>query len=308
MINKKKLQKELELKYNKENLGTLLEPMKEGLLTQPLAFIDSWLSQEFNFADRPDLIEVVHAIKKLDKEEICWSIMTKVLLDESISIQAAMGMFFMTIGEYVPMPYRRGHVLDVFIHAVCSSGLITIERQGKYNFLQATVSMGDRGQREYSYVLPSIVPPKVQSNKNVAYGHMHVITGGKLKQHDEEVCLDHIQRLSNIPYKVEDRILQMTKPVFEEKPKYKERKGRFETDDEVEERRKEFNRFNRELPTRIKIMQENGNEFYYGHRYDVRLRTYLKAYHFDFIGNKYCRAFVQPLKGKVVNGADEYGY
>ncbi len=305
-MDKHEVQKQLELKYNKENLGSLLDTSKEGLLAVPLQYINEWLAQDFDYASRPDLIDVVNAVHKLDAEEICWAMMTKVLLDEDISIQGVMGMFFTEIGKHCPMVYRRGHVLNVFIEAVCKSGLIEIKNMGKYNHLIATVSLGDRGQRNYSYTLPSIVPHKVESNRKAAYDHMHVITGGKLKQHDGELCLDHIERLSNIPYKVEERLLDMTKPVFDETPKYKERIGKYETAEQVEDRRKEFNRFNRELPTRVKIMVDNGNEFYFGHRYCVRLRTYLKAYHFDFIGNKYCRAFVQPVKGELVQGAEEY--
>lgn len=305
-MSKQELQKQLELKYNKENLGSLLEPMKKGILEAPLNYVNAWIEQDINFAERPDLIDVMHAVKHLDAEEICWALITKVLLDESISIQGAMGMFFSNIGKYCPMPYRRGHVLNVYIQAICSSGLIEVKNMGKYNHLMATVSMGDRGQRNYGFTLPSIIPHKVKSNRNAAYEHMHVITGGKLKQHDGELCLDHIERLSNIAYKVEDRLIDMIKPVFEEAPKYKERKGRHETAEEVEERRKDFIQFNHELPTRVYLMMANGNEFYFGHRYDTRLRTYLKAYHFDFIGNKYCRAFVQPVKGKLVTGAEEY--
>ncbi len=306
MSNKKALQQQLASKYNKENLGVLLEPMKESLITPALDYVKAWLAQPFDYAKRPDLIEVVSAVHDLDAEEICWSIMTKVLLDESITLQACMGMFFNQIGKYVPMAYRRGHVLNVYVQAVCATKLIDVKHMGKYNNLVAVVSMGDRGQRDYSYTLPSVEPHHVKSNKQAAYEHMHVITGGKHKQHNEEVCLDHIDRLSRIPYKVEPRIFDMTKPVFEDTPKYKENIGRFETDEEVCDREKEFKRFERELPTRVKIMLENGNEFYYGHRYDVRLRTYLKAYHFDFIGNKYARAFVQPKNGELVSGANEY--
>ena len=307
-MSKKKLQRELERTYNKENLGVLLEPMKDALLVEPLRYVANWLEQDFDFNARPDLIEVVSAVIQLDAEDICWHLMTTVLLDTDISLQAAMGMFFHKIGKYAPTVFRRGHVLNVYVEAICSTGLIETKFMGKYNHIKATVSMGDRGQRNYGYVLPSIVPHKVVDNKHSAYDNLHAITGSKLKRHDEEVCLDHIHRLNSIAYKVETRILNMTKPIFEDTPKYREKFGRYETDEEVAARRKEFNRFERELPSRVNIMVANGNEFYFGHQYCTRLRSYLKAYHFDYIGNKYCRAFVQPKKGALVTGGEEYGF
>ena len=51
---------------------------------------------------------------------------------------------------------------------------------------------------------------------------------------------------------------------------------------------------------------EQGNKFHICHKYDNRLRTYAKAYHFDYIGQKYSRALVQPVIGEITEGANEY--
>lgn len=306
MSAKHELQKALELVYNKDNIHHLLDGQKDNLLKIPREYVKQWLAQPFDFAARPDLIEVVSAVHQLDGDRIMWSLLTSVLLDTDASLQKLLGFFWNAIGEYVEMPYRRGHVFSVYLEAVCASGLVQTKSMGKYIHLVSAISVGDRGQRNYGYVLPSVCKHSFRDNAHSAYSSMHVLTGGRLKQHDMNVCPDHIQRLNDIAYKVEERIFDMTRPVFDDSPKFKETLGRYETEEEVQDRYKDFQRFERELPTRVKVMLDNGNEFYFGHRYDVRLRTYLKAYHFDFIGNKYCRAFVQPVKGEVATGTEDY--
>lgn len=306
LMSRQELQQQLEEQFDINKIDTTLYEYKEGVEEKCREYIDHWLSQDFDFSKRPDLIHVVNSLYQLNTDELCWQLWSTVIVNKEISLQHAFGLVFEKIGKYVEMPYRRGHVLNILLCAVCSTNTVTVERKGKYNYLVSKVHINKPEQDRYGYILPSLVKHIPKNNNKASYDNKHAITGGRLKTHDNEVCLDHLARLSSIPYQVETRIQQLTQPIFEDAAKYKERLGRFETEEEIEDRRIAFQRFKHELPNKIYIMLSHGNEFYLGHCYDTRLRTYLKAYHFDFVGNKYCRAFVQPKTGAYVDGVQEY--
>ena len=291
----------MELKYASHNQGVALEKYKEYLM-EPVnqafeEYLDDWIEQSIT---REDLQEIIPEVMKLD---IAWDILTTVLFEGRMSLQSIIGRYWEQID--VSKDFRKGRVLEPFIHAVESSPYIELKQGEKYLELVATKHVKPT---EHGYVLPALYPEEVKSNSDAGYQtvNFHVITGGKLKQHDGEKCLDHINRSNHNMYKIETRLGFMVQPEFDDTPKFK--KGAYETEPMIEERRKDFNRFVDELPSKRDAIIREGNKFCYKHRYDTRGRTYAKAYHFDYIGNKYIRALVQPVTGELVLGSDKYNF
>ena len=294
-----------ELVYAKSNRNLVLAGYKETLVAPMVAHVNAWLSQEFPFDTREDLQEIVLAVQNLDPEEVCWDILCNVLLDGSITLQAVLGMFFHQIE--CEMAYRKGRVLEVFIDAVLQCPQVELKLVGKYLNLVCK-SKVNVNTDTYGYILPALYPEPVTDNSKAGYAsaQFHVITGGKLKQNGGELCLDHINRLNFAMYSVDTRLMDLVKPVFESELKWKDKVGRYETEVEVEARLKQFMQFDRELPEKVKIMVDQGNQFFFKNRYDIRGRTYLKAYHFDYVGNKYSRALIHHSTKEHVLGADKY--
>lgn len=305
-----KQQHTLETKYAKHNRTEVLDAFKSDLLAPCLAYVEAWKQREINWFTptgemRKDLVEIVPEINRMDAEEVCWKILSTVLLDRNVTLQAIFGMFYNTIK--VDMPYRKGRVLEVFIDAVEHSPFVELRMVGKYlNLCCTRKTLVDTAN--YSYVLPSLTYSPVLSNNNAGYesNQFHVITGGSLKQHDGDLCLDHINRMNAVCYSVDTRITRFTEPTFSDEPKWLSSKARYENPVEIEARRKQFNQWKDELPSRVNLLMRGSNRFFYKHRNDTRGRTYVKAWHLDFIGNKYARALVNPTIREHAEGVSDY--
>jgi hypothetical protein len=253
--------------------------------------------------DRADLEEVSIVRGELDYEEVMWKLFHTIIFSEGVTVQQLLGLYWnqldMEIGQ------RKAKVMEPFFIALTASPHISATKKGVEFIFSSDIEVNSDG---YGYVLPSLDLPIVLSNDDIGYTHTkeHVITGHSLKHHDLEVCLDHINRLNAVAYRTETRLLAIRKPTFSFAPKLKKQTAKLETLLEVEKRKESFLHYSTGLPEKIRIMVKQGNKFHICHKYDNRLRTYAKAYHFDYIGNKYSRALVQPYLGEITEGSNEY--
>lgn len=272
-----------------------LDELKEDLLEPCLL---SLYSQIDGYpTDREDQQEIVDTWNTLDKEETMWKCLSTVFSNQRVTVQQLLGVFWNTLD--LEIGQRKARVMEPFFLALKASPLIDFEKIGVEFFFSTELKL----EGEYGYVLPSLDVPEA-TNKSIGYKSLtdHVITGHPLKQHDKEICLDHINRLNAIPYRIETRLL-MFKPEFNPEPKIKSN-GSYETPLDIQKRKESFQHYSETLPERVRLILAQGNKFHLCHRYDTRLRTYVKAFQFDYIGQKYSRAIVQPLKGEVVEGVN----
>lgn len=296
-------QLELEMKYNNANRATVLEEYKESLLAPCLQYMSNYYMKEV--PDYKGAEEIHQEVLRIDAESFIWNILTNVLLDGKLSLQAVFGKVLHKIE--LDMYYRKGKVLGVFVDAICSSPYFETKQlthQGLV-FLKTTKPISiDSSQ--YGYALPRLSYVPVTSNDDAGYEteKFHAITGGKLKEHDGELCLDHINRLNSTTCCVNNRIAMFVEPVFDDTPKFKN--GAYETEAEIEEKRKQFIQLTTEVPVRNQIMYSEGNRFHLLHRYDTRGRTYCKSRHFDYIGNKHLRAQISTTTHQHLDGANQY--
>lgn len=150
----------------------------------------------------------------------------------------------------------------------------------------------------YQYPLPMIEPPrKVTTNRQTGY---QTITGSlilKRNHHDDDICLDHINRVNAQALAVNEDVVAFIRNQWRniDKPKPGEEAG------ELKKRRKAFDKFDRSSREVIDAMlcQEDG--FWLTHKYDKRGRTYSQGYHINYQGNDWCKAAVQFAHAEYLN-------
>jgi len=143
-------------------------------------------------------------------------------------------------------------------------------------------TISDDLQREldmFQYPLPMVVEPKtITTNSETGY----LMSGGsvilKKNHHDDDVCLDHLNRANKIKFSVDLDTATMVKNQWKnlDKPKSGE------TREDFEKRKRAFDKYQRTADEVINLLVKEGNEFYLTHKYDKRGRTYCQGYHISY--------------------------
>ena len=143
----------------------------------------------------------------------------------------------------------------------------------------------------FQYPLPMVVAPRrISTNKDTGYlvnGRGSVIL--KDNHHEDDVCLDHLNRLNAIPFSIDLETATMVKNQWRNLDKPKQG----ESNEEFMERVRAFEKYDRTAKDVIDRVTEYGNEFYLTHAYDKRGRTYCRGYHVNYQGNEWNKAAVQ---------------
>lgn len=307
MYNQQQLQNEL--LFAKENKAQIILKYKDSLMKPCLAFIKKY-KEEFNLENFTGKCKeqqrVVHpVVLEMDEEKVIWAILSSVIVNKRMYLQAVMGMFFERIE--LDMPYHRGLALEPFIQAVLASKHIIFKKMDKYLYLVCIRDLTTKTDN-YAHVLPSLEYEPVKSNRGAGYQTVpfHIITGGRLKQHDEEVCLDHINRLNATSYSIDRRVWWYIRPKFDKARKKVKGTNRKENNAELSRRKDQFELRVAQTPDRLDLLMDAGNKFHYKNYYCTRGRTYIKAYHFDFVGDKYMRALISTSTRELATGVEKY--
>lgn len=278
--------------YNETDIEAFITPCMnklQSLLDQPI--------------DRPDLIEIHEVRSNLDHKKVMWKLFHTIIFGREVTVQQLLGLFWNSLNMAIGQ--RKARVMEPFFIALTASEHITVVKRGVEFIFLSNIEIDSSG---YGYILPSLDIPIVTSNNDIGYAltKEHIITGHPLKQHDLPVCLDHINRLNATCYSIEPRLLELYQPKFDPTPKLKKQTAQLETLLEIQQRKESFLHYVTSLPEKVNIMLNEGNKFHICHKYDSRLRTYPKAYHFDYVGHKYSRALVQPHISELTEDANEY--
>lgn len=149
----------------------------------------------------------------------------------------------------------------------------------------------------YQYPLPFVVPPKkVKNNRDTG---MYMSNGSiilKKNHHDDDVCLDHINRCNAMKFKIDWRVVQMVKNQWRNLDKAKPG----ETNEDFMRRRKAFEKYDRTAKDVMAKITEHGEEFHMGHKYDKRLRTYCQGYHVNYQGTAWNKAVILFANQEVI--------
>lgn len=150
---------------------------------------------------------------------------------------------------------------------------------------------------KYQYPLPMVVQPQVlKNNKQSGY----ITTQGSVilkKNHtDDDVCLDHLNRMNRIPLSINADTVRMVQNKWKGLDKIKDG----ETREDFEKRKRAFDKYQRTAYEVMDILMQCDNEFYLTHKYDKRGRTYAQGYHVNYQGTPWNKAVLEFADKEII--------
>lgn len=149
----------------------------------------------------------------------------------------------------------------------------------------------------FQYPLPMVVQPNIlRENTDSGYlrGKQSVIL--KDNHHDNDVCLDHLNRCNAVKYSIDMRVVGMVKNRWRNLDKAKAG----ETREDFEKRKRAFEKYDRTAHDVMGLLISEGNEFYFTHRYDKRGRTYCCGHHANYQGTPWNKAVLTFAEKELV--------
>lgn len=131
----------------------------------------------------------------------------------------------------------------------------------------------------YQYPLPMVVEPEeVSNNSSTGYKTIPGSLILKKNHHNDDICLDHINRMNKVKLTLDADTAMMVKNQWKGLDKMKDG----DTREKFEKRKKAFALYDKVAKDVIGLLTQEGNEFYLTHAYDKRGRTYCKGYHVSY--------------------------
>lgn len=182
------------------------------------------------------------------------------------------------------------------IYKAADNDLVDYDPQIRMFIVRFEVSDDVQDQLDrFQFPLPMVVPPlQVRTNKQTGY----LTSGGSIilkhNHHDDDVCLDHINRMNAIPFTINQHTASMVKNTWRNLDKVKPG----ESKDEFNRRKKAFDKYDRTAKDVIGFLPE---KFYLTHKYDKRGRVYCQGYHVTYQGAPWNKAVIEFADQELVN-------
>lgn len=149
----------------------------------------------------------------------------------------------------------------------------------------------------YQYPLPMVVQPKeIQNNRDTGYltskGSVILKSGN---HHDEDVCLDHLNRVNKVALTINSDTAQMVKNKWRNLDKQKSD----ETKEDFENRKAAFEKYDRNAKEVMEHLTAVSDRFWLTHKYDKRGRTYCQGYAVNPQGTAWSKAVVEFAEGEL---------
>ena len=149
----------------------------------------------------------------------------------------------------------------------------------------------------YQYPLPMVVEPNlVVSNRDTGYLTSKGSIILRQNHHEDDVCLDHINRVNKTKLTINVDTVRMVKNQWKNlvRPKDGETKAEFDR------RVKCFEKYDRTAKDVMEHLFIAGNEFHLTHKYDKRGRCYAQGYHVNPQGNDWNKAVIEFANKEIV--------
>ena len=114
--------------------------------------------------------------------------------------------------------------------------------------------------------------------------------------HNDDVCLDHINRVNKIRFVINTDTATMVKNKWRNLDKPKEG----ETKEDFEKRKKAFEKYDRTAKDVISLLVKEGNEFHLTHKYDKRGRIYCQGYHVSYQAAPWNKAVIEFADQEII--------
>jgi len=150
---------------------------------------------------------------------------------------------------------------------------------------------------QYQFPLPMVVqPPVITTNQETGYLTCPGSIILKKNHHDDDVCLDHINRMNSIRFSIDDDTAFMIQNSWRNLDRAKDGEGV----QEFQKRVRAFEKYDRTSKDVIGKILSLGNEFYLTHKYDKRGRIYCQGYHVTYQGNPWNKAVIELADKEIV--------
>lgn len=252
-------------------------------IDEAIGLIESYLSTEYSYQSKNDRL----AQWEPDRGEIyelVLGIFTVALSNISLTYQSICGM----LAGRIPMKDHIDQIKTIaeIIAIVGQTDLIDIVKSGSGQYIMVTTSfeLEDIPEPDKHEIMTE-QPHPVVANRDEILGTM--ILGGRANYHNNEICLDHINRMNAIELKLNRAFLRK----YEEAPTFAL---------DTVEKENQWNKFIATSYRKYIRLVRGGNRFYLGHRYDKRGRSYAEGYHVNTQGSSFKKAIVQLAKAEIV--------
>ena len=138
-----------------------------------------------------------------------------------------------------------------------------------------------------------VKPMPVTNNKETGYitGRGSIIL--RNNHHEDDVCLDHINRMNSIKFTINPNTAKMVKHTWRNLDKPKDG----ETKEDFQKRKRAFEKYDRTAKEVIGMLTD---EFYLTHKEDKRGRTYCQGYHVTYQGAAWNKAVIEFAEKELI--------
>lgn len=151
---------------------------------------------------------------------------------------------------------------------------------------------------QFQYPLPMVTPPEpVKTNLDTGYLTERGSVILENNHHDDDVCLDHLNRINGTKLALNLEVAQAIKNKWRGLDRMKED----ETLEKFKKRLKAFEKYDRVAKDVIGLLLQEGNEIYLTHRYDKRGRTYCMGFHITYQGTDWNKAIIEFADKEVLS-------
>jgi hypothetical protein len=151
----------------------------------------------------------------------------------------------------------------------------------------------------FQYPLPMIVEPKeLKNNRDTGYLTTKSSVILKNNHTEDDVCLDHINRMNRIPLRINYKTSWMIDNSWADLDHQKE-------DETVQDYADRVMAFRRYTATAYEVMETlavTGDRFWLTHKYDKRGRTYCQGHHVSYQGADWNKACIELADKETING------
>lgn len=143
--------------------------------------------------------------------------------------------------------------------------------------------------QQMQYPLPMVTEPKkLNYNYDSPYEtyNKHVVMGDSINKHNDDVNLDHLNKLNKISLCINQKIFHHVTNTWKKNSN---------------KQRKALDFFTQKENDVVSAIFIAGNKFYFSHGYDKRGRTYARGYHINYMGNQYQKSLIEFSIKEFIN-------
>lgn len=266
---------------------TPAEPTEQNLITLQVELeklysknqLHRRLAREFSGSD-PDFVSHME-INKIPIE-FGLDVMVQICLHKRCDVPKMIGL--------VRHHFKDSQKTADMLIACAEADLINYDSTAQQFIVEWGISQDVQDELDrYQFPLPMVIKPAhLWKNTDTGYliGSGSVVLKGN--HTNDDVNLDHLNRVNQIPFSLDFETAAMIKNQWKNLDKKKDGETAFE----FNARKRAFQKYDRVAHDVMLKITEHGNVHYMTHRYDKRGRTYCQGYHINFQGNSWNKSVI----------------